>query len=139
MRLVVSALVLIGAGCDAQKPEPGSLVLSTDRSTYAVVSDVRAFAENVGGEPVYLRQCGRRLTLEVQRREEGAWETAFVLNQPCQANLVMSPLALEAGEEREERFSFFAAGEYRLRAEWGAAGALILREEVSEPFTVTEP
>lgn len=137
----LSVLLLLLAGCSSPFGSSApDLRVRTDREEYvtspiAFVTGIEYTVTNQGDETIYLPRCGDQLSVAVDRRQDGEWRQAH--SGICQANQVMSAIALEAGESTRSILGVGGTGRFRIRVRASPSAELDRYEQgVSNDFTV---
>jgi hypothetical protein len=110
-------LALLAACSDTAGPSAGDVRISTsvNRSAPRGQLNVSAIVENRGSRTVLLPQCGDRVVVLVDRREDGRWE--LYKGGYCIADVAWGPLELAPGAGTTAAESITERGTYRLRLE----------------------
>ena len=119
------------AACAGEATGPRGVVLQAEAS-YSLPPQTALLAPfsivNHGSTTVQVPTCGDRVTVLVDREQDGAWVEAY--GGACPANLSMVPVSLAPGGVLDGRVPFGTGGTFRLRLPLDA------RQAVSRRFTV---
>jgi hypothetical protein len=135
VRVGISVLAVIAAGCDGVTGTDGVAVLPTAR-TFSTDAFATFVVRNDTRETIHVDRCGSRVLAGLDRRKGLHWENEMAAL--CVLSIISTPLALAPGESVTDSVLVRSSGIYRVVVGYGRGNLRILYQARSGNFTVAD-